>query len=149
MPNDLPAKVTDVATENYTHARFENQLHTTLHNSAGRPYIKEIRYYDENQYLLKYSQAYIMSSDRYEESYKYNIQGWISELELPPPVSQRFIFSYDQVGNLLQEVLQKDGNEVYRKEYVYEGKNMLIRAELRRDDAVQIIYITNYSYLYW
>ncbi len=149
MANEVPTRVTEVATENYTHARFENQLHTTLHNSAGRPYIKEIRYYDENEYLLRYSQAYIMSSDRYEETYAYNMQGWISELQIPHPAAQRYTYSYDQVGNLLEEVLYKQASEIYRKEYVYEGNNMLIRAELRRDEAVQIIYITNYTYGYW
>ncbi len=145
----LPSQITNVAAETYTHVRYEGQLHTTLHNSSGRPYIKEIRYYDENNYLSKYTQSYIMSSDRMDESYKYNLHGWLSERNTGSTQDDRNTYTYDQFGNMLEEEYFKSNTRVYRKEYVYEGKNMLLRAELQRDEAAQTILITNYGYKYW
>lgn len=140
---------TEITSENYEYKTYENQLHSTLHNSAGRPYLKEIRYYDENEYLIKYLKTYIMSSGRLEETYAYNDRGWLSEKTISDGVNPYTLeYSYDDVGNLLEERKLINDEVIYRTEFVYLGKNMHLKAELKREEINQQIVITTYEYKY-
>lgn len=144
---DFSGKDTKVATETYTHARYENQLHTTLHNSAGRPYQKEIRYYDDNGYLLKYLRTFVMTSERHEEVYNYEAYGRVKSVEVTAGRNLgRTEFTYDEVGNLLTEERFENATLVYHREFVYEGADMLLRAELTRREAEEMLEIITYTY---
>lgn len=140
---------TEITAENYSYKTYENQLHSTLHNTAGRPYLKEIRYYDENEYLVKYLKTYIMSSGRLEETYSYNDRGWLAEKTISDGASPYTLqYSYDEVGNLLEERKLVNDEVIYRTEFVYLGKNMHLKAELKREEKNQLIVITTYEYKY-
>lgn len=144
---DFSAKDTKVNTETYTHARYDNQLHTTLKNSADRPYQKEIRYYDENGYLLKYLRNFVMTSERHEEVYTYEARGRVASVEvISGRQPHRIEYAYDEVGNLLTEERFENDALVYHREFVYEGSNMLLRAELTRREAEGMLEITTYTY---
>lgn len=149
LNNRFSGKETKVTTEKYTHARYDNQLHTTLYNSAGRPYQKEIRYFDENGYLLKYLRTFVMTSERHEEVYTYNARGLLATAEITGNRSSyKNVYTYDETGNLLSAERFEDGELIYRKEYVYEGKDMSLRAELTRSEREGTLEITGYSYTF-
>ncbi len=143
-----PDRIKEVNTETYKHVRLENQLHSTLFNSAGRPYIKEIRYFDENGYLVSFRQNYVMSSARHFETYEYNEGGWLVKLELDDGArkTQR-TYEYDSIGNMLEEGYWVEGKKKHRVEYVYNQDTMRVRAELKREDELSRIVITNYEYV--
>lgn len=142
--------VSEITTERYTYAAHENQLHATLHNSSGRPYIKEMRYFDDNGYLARYLKTYVIGSLRHEENYTYNEKGFLSEKTISQKDgSYTLVFTYDDVGNLLEEQRIENGIIIYRKEYVYDPKTMLLTAELKREEENQIIIITTYSYKHY
>lgn len=144
---DFAAEETKIKTEKYTHARYENQLHTTLHNSAGRPYQKEIRYYDDHGYLVRYLRSFVMTSDRHEEVYTYESHGWLRSAEVTYGRDpHRLEYTYDEVGNLLTEERFEQGKLVYHKEFVYEGENMYLRAELTRRATEGMLEIVTYTY---
>ena len=137
----------EITAESYDYKTYENQLHATLSNSSGRPYLKEIRYFDENGYLGKYLKTYIMGSSRHEETYAYNERGWLSEKTVSDGDSPYTLaYTYDDVGNLEEERKFVDGELKYRMEYVYNSKNMFLTAELKREDENQLIVITTYTY---
>ncbi|MEM9052572.1 MAG: hypothetical protein AAGC47_11005 [Bacteroidota bacterium] len=138
---------TEISTETFTHKTYENQLHSTQHNTSGRPYKKEIRYYDENGYYLKYVSDFVMTSRREEENYRYNAHGHLSKKDVKRPheeYSQHY--EYDEVGNLTAEEMFKNGTKVERLEYVYREEDMLLKAELTRDELKQAIRIRSYTY---
>jgi hypothetical protein len=143
------SRSTDISTEHYEHIQYENQHHTTLYNAAGRPYQKEIRYYDENGYLIRYLKTFVMSHARLEETYSYEAHGWLSEKTVDDG-SEAFTlkYEYDPVGNLLSETKFIGDKKQYRKEFVYDPKTMLIKAELKRDEIEQMIIIVNYDYTF-
>jgi hypothetical protein len=146
---DFSAADTKINTETYHHVRYDDQLHSTLHNSAGRPYLKEIRYYDAHGYMLKYLRNYVMASDRHEEQYTYNAHGWLASVEvLQGNLPHRIEYQYDDIGNLLVEERYEGGLLKYHKEFVYEGSNMSLRAELVRREGDGLLEITTYSYTY-
>lgn len=148
--NSNVEETTLVSTEAYEHVWYENQLHTTLKNASGRPYQKEIRYYDEYGYLQKYIRSFVLSSDRYEEEYAYEKHGWLEEKKVTTTRGDYTLkYIYDEVGNIYAEERYENDVLIYRKEYVYEEKNMLLKAELRRDNTEGLIYITTYTYQYW
>ena len=140
---------TEITSENYTYNDYENQLHSTLHNSSGRPYLKEIRYFDTNGYLEKYLKTFVMSSARQEEKYAYNSHGWLAEKEVNDGSDPyRLEYTYDEVGNILEERRIEDEDVIYRTEFVYTGANMHLKAELKREEKNQLIVITTYEYKY-
>lgn len=142
-----PAIGSEITSEKYEYAQYENQLHSTLLNAQGRPYLKEIRYYDPNGYLIKYLQTYVMGSGQVLENYSYNEHGWLSKKDIDDGKNPYSLsYEYDKVGNLLTEVKTVDGEVIYRKEFVYNEKNMWLTAELKREEKNQIIVITTYSY---
>jgi len=142
-------KSTEISTETFTHKVYDKQLQSTQFNTSGRPYRKEIRYYDEDGYYLKYVSDFVMTSRREEEKYGYDEHGLLSVKEIKRP-NEEFSrhYEYDEVGNLLAEEVHKNGTKVERREYVYRGEDMLIQAELTRDEVKQAIRIQTYSYTF-
>ena len=138
---------TQISTETFEHKAYETQLHSTQFNTSGRPYRKEVRYYDEDGYFLKYVSDFVMTSRREEEKYSYDEHGLLSAKEIKRP-NEEFSrhYEYDEVGNLLAEELHKGGAKVERREYVYRGEDMLLQAELTRDEIKQAIRIQSYTY---
>lgn len=143
-----PAPLPEVTSEVYSHSRYEDQLHSTLYNSANRPYQKEIRYYDEHEYLIKYLKTFVMSSAILKENYAYNAGGWLSEhISNDGSKEIKKVFSYDEIGNILVEDAYVNGQIDHHLEYVYNEDDMRIRAELQREDKHTQIVITNYTYI--
>lgn len=138
---------TEISTERFTHQHFENQLHSTQYNSSGRPYKKEIRYYDENGYYLRFVSDFVMTSRREEETYAYNAHGLLAEKRVDRS-SEKFTwkYEYDTVGNLTAEEKFKNGTKVERLEYVYREEDMLMKAEISRNEPKQAIRIRSYTY---
>lgn len=142
-----PAISSKITSEKYEYVTYENQLHSTLYNAQGRPYLKEIRYFDANGYLIKYLQTYIMSSGQIIENYAYDAHGWLATKDIDDGKdSYSLSYEYDEVGNLLTEIKTVDGEVIYRKEFVYNEKNMRLTAELKREEKNQLIVITTYTY---
>jgi len=137
---------TEINTESFQHKEYEGQLHTTQLNTSGRPYRKEIRYYDDDGYYTRFVSDYVMTSKREEEFYKYNIKGLLSERKVVRSDKKyKLVYEYDDIGNLLAEERYSGGEKLERKEYVYE-KNMLLKAELTRDEIREAIRINTYYY---
>lgn len=145
-PHDLPL----ISTEKYAYREYENQVHGTLFNSAGRPYQKETWYYNENGYLEMYLKSYVMSSGREKEEYTYDEHGWLARktVEIGKQTNTR-AYVYDNVGNLMEEHFYDGDKFSYRKEYVYSPETFLIQAELSREEDLSQIRLINYSYVYW
>ncbi len=142
-----PDRISEVISEKYTHNRFEDQLHSTLYNSASRPYQKEIRYYDQNNYLISYLKTFVMSSASLRENYTYNSGGWISEHESDDGSKRvKKLFTYDEVGNLLTEDSYVNDEMKSHLEYVYNESDLRLRAELKREDQHAHIVISTYTY---
>ena len=138
---------TKISTETYEHKVFDQQVHSVLFNSGGRPYRKEIRYYDENGYLTKYLKTFVMTSRREEEQYSYGEKGYITEKKVMGDDGKYTMnYLYDEFGNLIEEKKLKDEKLISRREYVYRPEDLLLRAELERDELKQAIRILSYSY---
>lgn len=141
--------VSEITTERFTYAQYDNQLHATLYNSSERPYIKEIRYYDSHNYLTKYLKTYIIGGARHEENYVYNEQGHLAQKTITRDSETYTLeYTYDEIGNLLEEKKIKDGKTAYRKEFVYDPQTMHLQAELKREDENEVIIITTYTYFH-
>lgn len=140
----------EISEENIEHIEFENQLHTTYFNSVNRPYSKEIRYYDENGYYIKYLKTFVMTSSSQKEEYSYNKKGYLSEKVVTENGNKayRHTYEYDDVGNLLAENRYQNGELVYRTENVLFPESMLLKARLTRNENAAHIVIRTFEYWY-
>jgi len=139
----------DISEERIEHKKYDNQLHTTFFNSAGRPYAKEIRYYDDNGYYIQYLRTYVMTSASHKEMYKYNEKGYLSEKEVTENGSSyRHTFEYDEHGNLLAENRYEGEVLIYRTENVLFPDSMLLKARLTRNENAAYIVIRTFEYSY-
>lgn len=145
-------KDVQVYTETYKNQRLGNQFHSTLSNSSGRPYLKEIRYYDPNGYLTAYQQNFTTTSDAIRESYTYNQRGLVAEKQvsvLPSGESSTEEYTYDAAGNLIEVLVTKNDELVAKKEFLYKSDTMMLDAMLVRDFKNQLIEITTYEYEFY
>ncbi|HKL04069.1 MAG TPA: hypothetical protein VJ911_10345 [Cryomorphaceae bacterium] len=144
-----PELVSEITSETYEHKAYENQIHSTLYNNSGRPYQKEIRYYDPHGYLVKYLKTFVMSSAVHEEDYRYNTRGWLDSLTVTDNgKTVQKTFTYDDVGNLLTEDFYNQSGLAKHREFVYNAENMFLRAELTREEKSSQIIITEFTYFF-
>lgn len=139
----------EISEEVIKHVRYNNQLHTTYFNSENRPYSKEIRYYDDNGYYIKFLKTFVMTSSSHKEEYTYNEKGFLSEKVVSENDNiYRHTYEYDSVGNLLAENRYRQGELIYRTENVLIPENMLLKARLTRNENAAHIVIRTFEYSY-
>ncbi|MCA1763237.1 MAG: hypothetical protein LC664_09635 [Flavobacteriales bacterium] len=144
-----PDLVSEITSERYEHKAYGNQMHSTLYNNSGRPYQKEIRYYDEHGYMVKYLKTFVMSSSTLEEQYRYNERGWLDSLIVSDNgINTQKSFTYDEVGNLQSEDIYREKELIKHREFVYKSENMFLRAELTREEKSAQITITEFTYTF-
>ncbi len=140
----------EISEEKIEHVQYDNQLHTTYFNSVNRPYSKEIRYYDENGYYMKYLKTFVMTSASHKEEYSYNQKGFLSERIVTENGSEsyRHTYEYDEIGNLLAENRYENGELISRTENVLIPESMLLKARLTRNENAAHIVIRTFEYSY-
>jgi len=144
------SEATKINTESFTHKSYPGQLHSTLYNGSGRPYRKEIRYFDENGYMVRYLKSFVMTSKREEEEYTYDDHGFLANKSVLEGENEYSLsYEYDEFGNLQAAEKWKDEKKAWRKEYVYRSEDMLVKAELQRDEQLQAIRISGYDYSFY
>lgn len=138
----------DVTTEEYRHKHYPGQLHTTLLNSSGRPYMEETRYYTDSL-MTRFLSKYVMSGGRRDERYTYDSDGRMLTKVVPDDNTERRTeYSYDEQGRPAEEKRFVSGVLTERMEYVYHSQTGELTAELQREEKDHQIRITTYSYVY-
>ena len=95
----------------------------------------------------------IVNHKKAETTYKYNDLMKISEMTIQKDMSKdaysRFVYEYDQLGNL--EVIDEYRNEELKthKEVIYDKSTLLMKALLVQDVASSFITITKFSYVFY
>lgn len=142
------AKPVTVTTETYRHRRYEGQVHSTLFNSSGRPYLKEIRYYEDGS-LMRYLLSYVMSDKGRDEKYAYDDQDRMIRRSYTDSDEQRRMeYAYDGHARLSEERRYAGEELTERIEYVYHSQTGELTAELKREERKNQIRITTYAYVY-
>ena len=142
-----------IVNESYSYIRTDSTLQKNVFNNHGSVYQKEYYTYDENNLLSKKLKKLIVNHKKAETTYKYNDLGKVSEKRVQKDLSKtaytRFVYKYDEFGNL--EEINEYVNEKMKthKEVIYNKSTFLMKALLVQDVNSNFITITKFTYEFW
>jgi len=139
-----------IVNETYSYTRTDSSLQKNVFNNHGSVYQKEFYTYDENHLLVKMVKKLVVNHKKAETTYKYNDLMKVSEMKIQKDLSKgaytRFVYKYDELGNL--EVIDEYRNEELKthKEVIYNKSTLLMKALLVQDVNSNFITITKFTY---
>ena len=142
-----------IVNETYSYARSDSSIQKNVFNNHGSVYQKEYYTYDENSLLVQMVKKLIVSHKKAETTYKYNDLMKISEMKIQKDMSKdafsRFVYEYDELGNL--EVIDEYRNDELKthKEVIYNKSTLLMKALIVQDVNSNFITITKFSYVFF
>ena len=142
-----------IVNETYSYITNDSSKQKNVHNNHGGVYQKEYYVYDENNLLVKVEKKLIVNHKKGQTSYKYDDLMRVSEMTIQKDMSKdaysRFVYEYDQLGNL--EVIDEYRNDELKihKEVIYDKSTLLMKALLNQDVPSNFITITNFSYAFF
>ena len=142
-----------IVNETYSYVRNDSSIQKNVLNNHGGVYQKEYYTYNENKLLVKVVKKLIVNHKKAETAYMYNDLMKVSEMTIQKDMSKeaysRFVYEYDQLGNLV--VIDEYRNEELKthKEVIYDKSTLLMKALLVQDVNSNFITITKYSYVFF
>ncbi len=126
---------------------------TITFNNYGRKYMEETVYYNSLGYLLKSEKRMIISRRLTSIIYNYNEQGLVSEKIVNQRNSSspldRYVYGYDEAGNLTEYDLFKGSKHEWHREVIYDETTFLMKALLSKDMETNLITITKFTYEFY
>jgi hypothetical protein len=142
-----------IVNETYSFTRTDSSMQKNVFNNHGSVYQKEYYTYDENKLLVKMVKKLIVNHKKAETTYKYNDLGKVSEKKIQKDLSKgaysRFVYEYDELGNL--EVIDEYRNAELKihKEVIYNKSTLLMKALLVQEVNSNFITMTKFSYVFF
>jgi hypothetical protein len=149
-----PGKSYVIDEERYEYRKpNDSMLIQDYYNSQDRIYRRRIHYRDSLGYLQKVSSRYMITHKRGLTKYDYDEKGRVIERIEDPDRSdgtkERYVFEYDEVGNLLVRDVYRDDSLKLHHEYLYRDSTMLLDAEIRKNEETLLITITRFKYEFY
>ena len=135
--------------ESYLYENKDSTIEVTTLNSNGRPYQRQIYYYDSFNYLFKIHTRLLISNSTKYEKYTYNDRGFLKSIqyfnsENENPVKE-FRYDYDEWGNVTFMDEYKDNIRVIHKELLYDPSTLILKTILSQDLVSNLITIIKYK----
>jgi hypothetical protein len=135
--------------ETSSYQNFPGIEKRTYYNSYGSPFKEKVSHYDANHYLNEENISLKVTSGRKNILYKYNENGLLSEISAVSSMmgnsSNKQIFEYDEMGNLLSKKLYRDSNYVTEIQFLYRKTTGLIHAILTRQVSTNFITLLQFD----
>jgi len=123
---------------------------TTTFNSDGAPYLTTEAEYNELGNIIKKTSRFVVTNKKKEIQYNYNEKGMLTEIvetsNLITPIETKYSYSYDDLGNVYEELKYKNGTLVERRQFLYEEVSSLLTAELIKNENTNEIKIIQFEY---
>jgi hypothetical protein len=121
---------------------------TTIYNSSDKPYQQVFKEYDEYGNFIKEVSSLVVTKKGSSTTINYDAYHRpVEKMEtsnLFGKSETRYVYEYDEAGNLLQENCYEDGVHKSTREFLYDGR-MLLSARLTKDMATETIQIVKYT----
>jgi len=149
--NFVPGKEFTIKSETFEHlVPGEYQYKKLFYNNQGKLYKEKMIYYNKIGNKTEETEKYIVTNKRSNILYEYDDYNHVQKISEVPDL--RFeskninTFSYDEVGNIISEEINKDSKPSIFREYLYDPSTMLLKDRLVKDEATKAINIIRYSY---
>jgi len=135
--------------ESYLYEDKDSIVEVTTLNSNGRPYQRQIYYYDSFNYLFKMHTRLLISNSTKQEKYTYNDRGYLKSIqyfnsENETPIKE-LRYDYDEWGNVTFMDEYKDNVRVIHKELLYDPSTLILKTILSQDLVSNLITIIKYK----
>ena len=135
--------------ESYLYENKDSIIEVTTLNSNGRPYQRQIYYYDSFNYLFKIQTRLLISNSTKYEKYTYNDRGFLKSIqyfnnENETPIKE-LRYDYDEWGNVTFMDEYKDNVRVIHKELLYDPSTLILKTILSQDLVSNLITIIKYK----
>ncbi len=139
--------------ERSTYADFDKQTKRTRYNNYDLPYLDEFFNYNELGYLVERTERIKMTSTIYTYSYEYNEQGKLAAIRKASNRQEGYmeemLFKYDELGNLIEKHLYKNGVFTTDIQIIYNSKSRLLATVITRQVStgfMMILRFKNYEF---
>ena len=136
--------------ERITYGDYGTQTKKTRFNNYDLPYLDEFVRYDSLGYLIERVERIKMTSTTYTYTYSYNAQGKLAAVRkssnLQEGYMEEFLFRYDELGNLMEKHIYKDGVFTTDVQIIYNSKTKLLATVITKQVSTGFLMILRFQY---
>ena len=131
----------------------ENQTQKYFYNSYGIKYKQQTNTFDSLGYLIEEKTKFIIGNNKTKTSYEYDNYGRLYKKQYVGNLTQSkkttAIYTYDEIGNVLEIKNYLASEHVTTKEFLYDEKTMLLSAIIIQDIKAEQLRIIKYRYTFY
>ena len=135
--------------ESIKYMDFDKQTKSTRFNSYDLPYLDEYINYNDLGYLVERIERIKMTSTVYTYTYEYNEQGKLSAIRKSSNRQEGFLeellFRYDELGNLIEKHIYKNGVFTTDIQIIYNSKSKLLATVITRQVSTGFMMILRFK----
>ncbi len=127
---------------------YDKQLKCTYYNNYDLPYMDEFFNYNEMGYLMERIERIKMTSTVYTYQHEYDEMGKLSAIrkisnKSEVPVEE-MEFSYDELGNLIEKLIYRNGILKTNIQIIYNAKTHLLESVITTEEATGFMMVCRY-----
>ncbi len=135
--------------ERLVYTNYGDQIKRTRFNNYDLPYLDEFYNYNALGYLVERIERIKMTSDVYTYFYEYNEKGKLSAIRKKTNKTDDYMeeltFKYDELGNLSEKHIYKNGVFTTDIQIVYNSKSKLISSIITRQVSTGFLIILRFK----
>lgn len=134
--------------ESIKYANFNLQTKRTFYNNYDLPYLDEYFNYNDLGYLVERIERIKMTSAVYTFHYEYNEEGKLAAIRKSSNKKEGYVeellFKYDELGNLIEKHIYKNGIFTTDIQIIYSSKTKLLQTVLTREVSTDFLMILRF-----
>ncbi len=135
--------------ETITYADYGQQKKKTRYNNYGLPYLDEYINYNDLGYLVERNERIKMTSTVYTYLHSYDEKGKLAAIQKTSNqkegVLEEFKYGYDDLGNLLEKHIYKNGVFTTDIQIIYNSKSHLLSSVITRQVSTNFMMILRFK----
>jgi hypothetical protein len=135
--------------ERIEHQDYGGQTKTTRYNNYDLPYLDEFVRYDSIGYLIEKVERIRMTSTAFTHTFAYNEQGKLASIQKTSNrkdgIIEEFRFRYDELGNLIEKHVYKDGVFTTDIQIIYNSKSKLLATVITKQVSTGFMMILRFQ----
>ncbi len=135
--------------ERCAYTEYENQLKCTHYNNYDLPYLDEYYNYNDLGYLVSREERIKMTSSVYTYTHEYNDKGKLASIKKTSNrksgILEEMTFKYDELGNLIEKRVYRDGVFTTDIQIIYNSKTKLLSAVLTKQVSTGFMTIIRFK----
>lgn len=135
--------------ERIEYVKYGEQMKSTRYNSDNLPYLDEFWTYNDLGYLVERTERIKMTSTEYIYTYEYNELGKLAAIRkasnLQDGYLEEYLFKYDELNNLIEKHLYRNGVFTTDIQIIYNSKSKLLATVITRQVSTGFMSILRFK----